>query len=143
MTIAEKAAQCVSLLFRALKQGNADVAVLHTGDEPYLDGPGGRRRLAHTDLSAAGMRRLLRELLPHEERDALARIGATRYEIPDMPDLPHEHFTVAADLAAHGPMVEVRRLRVDEMDLVPLEVFQAASAPGPSSLRPATGRRST
>jgi hypothetical protein len=138
MTIAEKAKRCLFLLFRVLKQGDADVAVLHAGDEPYLVGPRGNRRLAHTLLSAAGMRGLVRQLLPHEERDALARIGATHFELPVVPGLPHEHFAVDANLNEHGPVVNVRRFRVNEGDAVPPEMFSDGATPGASSLRPAT-----
>ena len=104
----EKAERCISLLFRVLAQANGDVAILHAGERPYLVGRGGRRPLAHDDLSVAGMRRLIRQLLPEEERNALARIGATRYELPTLPDRPDEHFTIDAKLAQGGPLVEVR-----------------------------------
>ena len=122
-TNSEKAAQCTSLLFRVLAQADSDVAHLHAGEKPYLVGPAGRRLLGHNELSVADMRSLVRQLLPEEERDALARVGATRYELPTLPDLPDEHFTIDADLAHDGPVVEVRRLRVPEADYVPREIF--------------------
>jgi hypothetical protein len=144
MNLAERAKRVVSLLFRVLKQGDADVAVMHAGDEPYLVGPhGATRRLAHTLLSAAGMRGLVRQLLPPAERDALARIGATHFELPVVPGLPHEHFAVDANLKEHGPVVSVRRFRVSEGDVVPEELFVSdePGAPGASSLRPADSAR--
>jgi hypothetical protein len=88
----------------------------------------GRRPLGRTDLSVAAMRSLVRQLLPEEERDALARVGATRYELPTLPDLPDEHFTIYADLAQGDPLVEVRRSPVPDEDYVSPEIFPRAVA---------------
>ena len=123
MTQHEKSARVVSLLFHALAEANGDRAVLHAGEKPYLVGPGGRRPLAHDDLSSGAMRGLVRELLPEVARDALARVGATKYETPRLAELPDEHFEVDAHLAGDGPVVEIRRLRVPEEDYVPPELF--------------------
>jgi hypothetical protein len=135
MTMPEKSARCVSLLFRVLSAAHGERAILHAGEKPYLVGPQGRLALAHDDLTASAMRGLVRELLPEPSRDALARVGATRYELPLRPDLPGERFEVDAHLDQHGPVVEVRRLLVPEEDYVPQNLFLSTS----SSLRPADG----
>ena len=123
----DAAAECASLLFRVLADSDSDVAVLRAGETPYLVGPNGRRPLAHNDLSVADMRALVRHLLPDEERDALASLGAIRYELPTLADLPHERFTIDAELAQGDPVVAVRRLRVPEEDYVPRDIFPIAS----------------
>jgi hypothetical protein len=135
MTTPEKSARCVSLLFRVLAEVHGDRAVLHAGEKPYLVGPHGRRALAQGDLTASAMRGLVRELLPEPSRAALARVGATRYELPIRPDLPCERFEVDAHLEKHGPVVEVRRLVVPAENFVPTDLFPTT----PSSLRPAEG----
>jgi hypothetical protein len=127
MTMPEKSARCVSLLFRVLAAADGDRAVLHAGDKPYLVGPRGMQPLAHDDLTASAMRGLVRELLPEPARDALARVGATRYELPLQPDLPRERFEVDAHLAKHGPVVEVRRLLVPDEDFISPDVFSSRS----------------
>ena len=54
------------------------------------------------------------------------------YSYDDMPagqtDPSLAHFTIDADLGAHGPVVEVRRLRVADEDFVPPEIFDDAPA---------------
>ncbi|HZR26282.1 MAG TPA: hypothetical protein VFA59_21985 [Vicinamibacterales bacterium] len=126
----DKAAKCVSLLLRALALVDADGAILRAGAPPYLTGPGGRRRLARHNLSVSALRRLLRQLLPDEERDALARIGATRYELPRA-NQRDERFLIEATLTPHGPVVKVHRPHRGD-DYVSLDSFAPRSA-----LRPA------
>lgn len=124
----EETETCAALLLRVVAQADSDMAVLHAGQKPYLMGPGGKRPLSHHVLSVAAMRQLVRQLLPEEKRDALARVGATRYTLPTLPNLPHEHFTITAELTPGGPVVEVSRVRVPEEDYVPPEVFSSRTS---------------
>jgi hypothetical protein len=122
----DRAAECVSLLLRGLVLVDGDRAVLRAGDTPYLTGPAGRRSLARHHLSASALRRLLRQLLPEEERDALARIGETRYDLCRA-DLD-ERFMIEATLTQRGPVVEVHRPDRDDGDYVSLDTFAPRSS---------------
>jgi hypothetical protein len=125
MTNGESAAHCASMLLHALAQGAGDVAVLRAGETPYLMGPDGRHPLAHNDLSVAALRSLMAQLLPEGERDELAAVGATRYDLPAPADLPDERFTVDAEIDAGGPVLAVRRLHGWDDDHVPHELMAA------------------
>jgi len=116
------AGECATLLLRVLGEGDGDRVTLHAGDIPQLVGPGGGRPLAHRALSVRAVRSLMRHLLPVEERTALARIGATRYELTSR-EGPYRHFTIDASLARDGPTVTVFRDRTAEMDEVPADIF--------------------
>jgi hypothetical protein len=120
----EQTARCVSLLLRVLVQADGDVAILRAGDKPCLIGPRGKRPLANDLITPTAMRRFLTHLLPEQNRDVLATIGATQHELPGLADLPSERFTIDAEVGHDGPIIALRRLQVPAPRPAPVARFQ-------------------
>jgi len=109
--LAEPAAACAHLLFRALVETDGDRALLHTGDAPQLVTPIGRLDLVKAALTVSAVELLLSRLLPDDALERLDVSGVVQYECPPQPDLPGEHFSVVAARLHDDVRLEVRRLR--------------------------------
>ncbi len=121
MTAAEISSQCATLIFRTLAATNAEVAVLHTGDKPYLVGPNGLRDLGTRPLTLAALEGLGQTLLSASALDLLADSGATSYQTPRREELPAERFTVVAGRWDDDFWIEIRRHRTAPADAIPAE----------------------
>jgi hypothetical protein len=103
-----RAEACATLVFRVLAKTGSGVAVLHTGDTPYLEVRNGEIELAKDRLTPAAMESLAQYLLPDRALRALRADAAVRHEWPIVPGLPNSRFTIVAALRHRDLWIEVR-----------------------------------
>src|SRR5688572_19326902 len=123
-------------LLQAIVQIDGDALVLHVGEKPYVVAPSGQVDLATGGLTFDAVFGILAQLLPAESQAALEEFGAVQYELPRIPEFAGEHFTVVAARGGDDVWMEVRRRRVPDNDLVPLELFGPTTAAKSDALRP-------
>ena len=104
----QRAEACAFLVFRVLAETGSSVAVLHTGDTPYLEVPRGEIELSRDRLTPAAMEALAAYLLPDAALRALRADGSVQSEWRILPDLPYSRFTIVAALRNYDLWIEVR-----------------------------------
>jgi twitching motility protein PilT len=132
----------VSSLLQAIVRLDGEAVVLHVGEKPYIVTPTEQVDLATKGLTLDAATGILNQLLPVEPQNALEEFGAVQYQMPPIPELPGEHFTIVAARGDDDIWVEIRRRQVPDEDRVPPEMFappaQAAAAPAPAPPREAS-----
>ena len=113
----------VPSLLQAIVRIDGEALVMHVGDKPYVVSPKGQVDLATRGLTFDAVAGLLNQLLPQDSQRALDEFGAAQYELPGLPEFPGEHFTVVAARGGDDVWVEIRRRKVSDDDLVPMELF--------------------
>src|SRR3954468_15903573 len=113
----------VPSLLQAIVRIDGEALVMHVGDKPYVVSPKGQVDLATRGLTFDAVAGLLNQLLPQDSQRALDEFGAAQYELPGLPEFPGEHFTVVAARGGDDVWVEIRRRKVPDDDLVPMELF--------------------
>src|SRR4051812_10597084 len=128
----------VPSLLQAIVRIDGEALVMHVGDKPYVVSPKGQVDLATRGLTFDAVAGLLNQLLPQDSQRALDEFGAAQYELPGLPEFPGEHFTVVAARGGDDVWVEIRRRKVPDDDLVPMELFGPAGTPA-TAAAPARG----
>lgn len=118
---------CATLLFRVLAETDGDVAVLHAGDIPYMEGPTGEVDLTRHRLTPAAMAALASYFLPLPALRTLRAGGSVQLEWPVTEELPGDRFTIVAARRHDDLWIEVRHVKPQQ---------QAGMAPaGPPAAR--------
>jgi hypothetical protein len=116
----QRAEACASLVFRVLAETGSTVAVLHTGETPYLEVPRGEIELSRDRLTPAAMEALAAYLLPDPALRALRADGSVGSEWRILPDLPDSRFTIVAALRNHELWIEVRHIQAHAAPAAPV-----------------------
>ena len=116
----------VSSLLQAIVRLDGEAVVLHVGEKPYIVTSTEQVDLATKGLTIEAASGIINQLLPIEPQNALEEFGAVQYQMPAIPELPGEHFTIVAARGGDDIWVEIRRRQVPDDDRIPLELF----APG-------------
>ena len=124
----------VSSLLQAIVRLDGEAVVLHVGEKPYIVTPTEQVDLATKGLTIEAATGILNQLLPVDPQNALEEFGAVQYQMPPIPELPGEHFTIVAARGGDDIWIEIRRRQVPDEDRIPLELF----APDPTT--PAVAR---
>lgn len=117
----QRAEACASLVFRVLAETGSGVAVLHTGDTPYLEVPRGEIELARDRLTPAAMDALAGYFLSDTALRALRADGSVRSEWRIMSELPDSRFTIVAALRNHDVWIEVRHTQAHAAPAAPVK----------------------
>jgi hypothetical protein len=126
----------VSSLLQAIVRLDGEAVVLHVGEKPYIVTPTEQVDLATKGLTIDAATGILNQLLPIEPQNALEEFGAVQYQMPPIPELPGEHFTIVAARGGDDIWIEIRRRQVPDEDRVPLELFAPAPQPGATPAAP-------
>jgi hypothetical protein len=122
----------VSSLLQAIVRLDGEAVVLHVGEKPYIITPTEQVDLATKGLTIDAAAGILNQLMPTEPQNALEEFGAVQYQMPPIPALPGERFTIVAARTGDDIWIEIRRRQVPDEDGVPPEVFAPAPPAGAS-----------
>jgi twitching motility protein PilT len=122
-------ANLVPSLLQAIVNIDGDALVMHAGDKPYVVSPSGQVELASRGLTLEAVNGIVMQLLPIEFQQALDEFGAIQYSLTSKDEFPNERFTVVVARGGDDVWAEIRRRRVPDDDLVPMELFGTPAPP--------------
>ena len=122
----------VSTLLQAIVRLDGEAVVLHVGEKPYIVTPTEQVDLATKGLTIDAAKGILNQLMPIEPQNALEEFGAVQYQMPPIPALPGDHFTIVAARTGDDIWIEIRRRQVPDEDRVPPEMLAPAPPAGAS-----------
>jgi twitching motility protein PilT len=119
-------------LLTAIMRADGDALVLHVGERPYVVTKIGNVDLAKTILTVEAVSGMLAQLIPAEQLETLAEVGAVEHQLQP-PSSMRDAFTVIAARGGDDIWIEVRRKRpvVTPPVSQPERVTESESEPAP------------
>lgn len=101
----------VESLLTAIVRADGDALVMHVGEKPYVVASAGPIELSTHGLNLQAMAGMVAQLLPAEMQRALIECGAVEHELPPLPALHSDRFTVVVARGGDDVWIEIRRHR--------------------------------
>jgi twitching motility protein PilT len=98
-------------LLTAIVRADGEAMVMHVGERPHVVAATGPVELSSQGLTLQVMTGMVAQLLPAELQSALTEFGAVEHELPALPVMHGDRFTVVVARGGDDVWIEIRRHR--------------------------------
>jgi twitching motility protein PilT len=98
-------------LLTAIVRADGEAMVMHVGERPHVVASTGPVELSTQGLTLQVMTGMVAQLLPAELQSALTEFGAVEHELPALPVMHGDRFTVVVARGGDDVWIEIRRHR--------------------------------
>ena len=116
-------------LLTAIVRADGDALVMHVGEKPYVVASAGPIELSTQGLNLQAMDGMVAQLLPADLQRALTEFGAVEHELPSVPAMHGDRFTVVVARGGDDVWIEIRRHRVSRPVSAPVDAPLPVEAP--------------
>jgi hypothetical protein len=101
----------IESLLTAIVRADGDALVMHVGEKPYVTASAGPVEVSSQGLNLQAMAGMVAQLLPDAMQQALTEFGAVEHELPSLPVMHGDRFTVVVARGGDDVWIEIRRHR--------------------------------